>query len=72
MDERTVRGELESYLKEQDMNEYFTALIESCLMSCPQNPSLHIVKHLFKTYPQQVKRDFSSMVACAHRYSGGI
>ena len=52
-DERTIRGELESYLKERDLNEYFTSIIESCLLVQPQNPSMHITRHLFSKFPGQ-------------------
>ena len=54
MNEGSIRGELEGYLRERDMNEYFTSIIESCLMSQPENPSLHVMKYLFKNYPTQV------------------
>jgi len=52
-DERTIRGELEGYLKERDLNEYFTSIIESCLLAQPENPSMHITKHLFSKFPGQ-------------------
>jgi hypothetical protein len=52
-DERTIRGELESYLKERDLNEYFTSIIESCLLAQPENPSMHITKLLFEKFPGQ-------------------
>jgi hypothetical protein len=54
MDERSIKGELEGYLRERDMNEYFTSIIESCLMSQPENPSMHIMRHLMKAFPAQV------------------
>ena len=54
LDEKSIKGELEGYLRERDMNEYFTSIIESCLMTQPENPSLHIMKHLMKSYPSQV------------------
>ena len=54
LDEKSIKGELEGYLRERDMNEFFTSIIESCLMTQPENPSLHIMKHLMKSYPSQV------------------
>lgn len=71
MDEAsTIRSELETYLHERDMNEYFTSIIESCLMAQPENPSLHIIQHLCAKWPSQIP----PMVAVAvesHRSAAG-
>mmetsp|Transcript_18407 Transcript_18407/g.23976 ORF Transcript_18407/g.23976 Transcript_18407/m.23976 type:complete len:674 (-) Transcript_18407:104-2125(-) len=53
-DEKSIRGDLEDYLRKQDMSEYFTTIIETCLLTMPRNPSLHIMNHLMKTFPDQI------------------
>lgn len=63
MDERSVRKEIEGYLRSQELDSYFTSIIESCLMSTPTNPSLHIMIHLFKTYPDQIPPTIASAIA---------
>jgi hypothetical protein len=62
-DEVLILGEVEEYLRKNDLNFFFESIIESCLMATPENPALHIIKFLVQSCPTNIPPAIAAAVS---------
>lgn len=50
-----IQAELQTYLANKNFHSMFSLMVENLLTHKPDNPMVHIIEYLLKTYPEETK-----------------